>query len=143
MAEIATIRAEARERAGKGAARATRRAGRVPAAESTEESLTRGRGVAEQLAISIVNVPTSPCGHRRDCGICAPGAAVSTLPIVRVSSQRELAIQTILADGLDFCTVAAHNLSIRRIPMRCFEPCQPGMVRANPVGNFRLSGLFI
>ena len=31
MAEIATIRAETRERAGKGAARATRRAGRVPA----------------------------------------------------------------------------------------------------------------
>src|SRR5437879_13178312 len=31
MAEIATISAEARERAGKGAARATRRAGRVPA----------------------------------------------------------------------------------------------------------------
>src|SRR5260221_11790741 len=31
MAEIATIRAETRERAGKGAARATRRSGRVPA----------------------------------------------------------------------------------------------------------------
>jgi large subunit ribosomal protein L25 len=130
MSETLTLSAEARERAGKGASRAIRREGRVPAVIYGNNEEPQGIHVEERALAKLLNT-----GHFMNSVVMieTPNGAVRTLPKdvqFHPVSDRPLHV--------DFLRIGEHSTVTVEVPVRFEnEEASPGLKRGGVLNIVR------